>query len=596
MASFVTVVDSSARRVKIKTTPEKSLSEVLQEACSSWRYNASLYGLKNNNKTLDLSRTIRLSGLSSGAKLELIKLSKTPTAISVALQLPESEKAGVSNGRMTDKFASSTSLWQILRSFESANAGGLDSQKNFTGRGVPSMVSGNSGAGRLYYEEPVLRIMGREYSSLTDLQKSLGQLGFNGGSVLLHLNFRASEVPLEQAQEKIEAYFRSLEENDSDTHGVRSGAVDSEVSTLNVGQQILTEEKASKTTEIESSIESVSPAEHASGLTKDDNDLNSSATPNSDDNQGAVTDQAPAGHASALPELGPELSELQEDSNGQIPVTNGKKRKTSAVISREGSPFSEPFIDGPAEPTSSQDVEDKVAAPLVVSSDEPSVTGPDQRPISIFSPPSSTIPQAARRPHNEQDYEPTIAQQQRYQAHLGKISQQQRLLSDSEIDAQAKAQVEKLASINEVEIKVRFPDQSSVSAKFDNTDTSATLYDHVKGLMEHGSEPFSLRFTTPKGAQLVPKDSTVKLISDLGMVGRVLVTVIWDEGANMNARAGPILKAKFRENAQNLEVKEVEGTVEDRPNLGWGRLGEGRSQGDGKSNSAKKLLSKLRKK
>ena len=46
MASFVTVVDSSARRVKIKTTPEKSLSEVLQEACSSWRYNANLYSLK----------------------------------------------------------------------------------------------------------------------------------------------------------------------------------------------------------------------------------------------------------------------------------------------------------------------------------------------------------------------------------------------------------------------------------------------------------------------------------------------------------------------------------------------------------------------
>lgn len=224
------------------------------------------------------------------------------------------------------------------------------------------------------------------------------------------------------------------------------------------------------------------------------------------------------------------------------------------------------------------------------------MTGPDQRPISVFAPPSSTIPQAARRPHNEQDYELTIAQQQRYQAHLGKISQQQRLLSDNEIEARQKAQVEKLANTNEVEIKVRFPDQIQVAAKFNNIDTSATLYDHVEGLMEHGSEPFSLRFTSSKGAQLVPKDSTVKLISDLGMVGRVLVTVIWDEGASMDARAGPIVKAKFRENAQTIEVKEVEGIVEDKPNLGWGRLGEGKSQGEGKTNSAKKLLEKLRKK
>ena len=46
MASFVIVVDTSARRLKIKTNPEKSLSEVLQEACTGWRYNSSLYTLK----------------------------------------------------------------------------------------------------------------------------------------------------------------------------------------------------------------------------------------------------------------------------------------------------------------------------------------------------------------------------------------------------------------------------------------------------------------------------------------------------------------------------------------------------------------------
>ena len=256
---------------------------------------------------------------------------------------------------MTDKFASSTSLWQILRSFESANAGGLNSQKNFTGRGVPSMVSGNSGAGRLYYEEPVLRIMGREYSSLTDLQKSLGQLGFNGGSVLLHLSFRASEVPLEQAQEEIEDYFRSLEESGSDAPGVRSGAVLSEVSTLNGGQQILTEEeKASETLKPESPIESVLPAEHASSLTKDESILNNSATPNIDEEQGAVTDQSPTIDTASLPNPDRGLPELREDSNAPIVTTNGKKRNSSAVSSREGSPFS--------------GIEDKVIAPPAVSS------------------------------------------------------------------------------------------------------------------------------------------------------------------------------------------------------------------------------------
>ena len=136
----------------------------------------------------------------------------------MALQLPESEKEGVANGRMTDKLPSSTSLWQILRRFESATVGGLGAQKNFTGRGVPSMDNGDYGAGRLYYETPVLQIMGREYSSLTELQKTLGQLGFNDGTVLLKLSFRTTSSPLEQAQKEIEDYFKSLDDDSrSDT-------------------------------------------------------------------------------------------------------------------------------------------------------------------------------------------------------------------------------------------------------------------------------------------------------------------------------------------------------------------------------------------
>lgn len=224
------------------------------------------------------------------------------------------------------------------------------------------------------------------------------------------------------------------------------------------------------------------------------------------------------------------------------------------------------------------------------------MNGPDQRPISVYAPPSTTTPRAARRPHDEQDYEPTIAQQQRYQAHLGKISRRQRLQSDSEIEAQQKAQAEKLANIQEVDIKVRFPNQMQVVAKFDNLDTSTILYDYVKGLMEHENDPFSLKFTSAEGTQIVPKDSTVRLISDLGMVGRVLVTLVWDEGASMEARGGANLKTRFREAAQEIEVREVEDTVEDTANIGWGRLGEGKSRGDGKSINAMKLLNKLAKK
>lgn len=46
MASNLVVIDASARRATIKTTPAKVLSDVLQEACSKLGADASRYGLK----------------------------------------------------------------------------------------------------------------------------------------------------------------------------------------------------------------------------------------------------------------------------------------------------------------------------------------------------------------------------------------------------------------------------------------------------------------------------------------------------------------------------------------------------------------------
>ena len=53
-------------------------------------------------KQLDLSLVLRLSGLTSGAKLELVQLSRSPSVVTVALQLPESEVRGAPSGRILD--------------------------------------------------------------------------------------------------------------------------------------------------------------------------------------------------------------------------------------------------------------------------------------------------------------------------------------------------------------------------------------------------------------------------------------------------------------------------------------------------------------
>ena len=139
----------------------------------------------------------------------MVVLSRSPSVVSVALQLPDSE-SGTSN-RLTGKFSTTTTLWLLLRHFES----GLSDSgptRNFTARSIPQAESGESVSERLFYETPVIQVMGRELYSFTDLQKSLGQLGFNSGSILLRLGFRRTESPLEEVIAEINQYFKSDED------------------------------------------------------------------------------------------------------------------------------------------------------------------------------------------------------------------------------------------------------------------------------------------------------------------------------------------------------------------------------------------------
>lgn len=170
-----------------------------------------------NNKPLSLSQQIRHVNLPQGARLELVQASRSPTVISVALNLPASER----NTRLIQKFASNTSLWELLRQFESAQGANY----NFTQRGVPEMNGTGTGSGRLNYEMPVITVMPghKEYGTFVDLQKTLSQLGFDSGSASLRLNFKNSGTPLEEAMAQISQYFKSADSVQPDA-GSRSGA------------------------------------------------------------------------------------------------------------------------------------------------------------------------------------------------------------------------------------------------------------------------------------------------------------------------------------------------------------------------------------
>jgi tether containing UBX domain for GLUT4 len=384
--------------------------------------------------------------------------------VSVALQLPESEAQGIPNGRLTDKFPSTTTLWLVLRKFETGVAGSGGLNKNLTARGSPST---EAGAGRLYYQQPVLQVLNRELSSFTDLQKNLAQLGLNSGSALMRLGYRATETPLEEAILKIQQYFDSVD----GTHTTQS---------------------------------------------------QTQATPTAASDQVVETTQAP-------------------EPSHSIPPTSDTTQNASSDTDM-------------TEPPSQLDGITQTTEPLSPST---------SRPLSVFRPPSSSTPSAALVKHNDADYTPTVEHAQVHQKMLNQSSRNVRLPTEAELAQQAEAEAEKLAAIKEVEIKIRFPDQSAVSTKFGQEDSGKTLHSFVRNdclEQQYSEQPFILRNPGVKPGQkgdTIP-DSEKKLIKDLQLRGRVLVIFGWEDGASLAARgAKSVLKEELRQVAEDIRVVDV---------------------------------------
>ncbi|KAI5866923.1 putative UBX domain protein [Durotheca rogersii] len=213
MATNVKVVGTDLRQVTIKVNPGTYLTDVLEQACEKFKVPSSKYLLKHKQKHLDLSQTWRTSGLVQGAKLELVVRSNTATAINVALQFPSPESnLFPPSGRAAQKLPSDFTIWQILRQFESGKSGDGKSL-NITARGVAQMTKGApAGSGQLYYETPVLVIESRTLSTFADFQKTLSQLGYNSGGVLMRLSFQRTDKTLVDAMEEMGRFFKAEEE------------------------------------------------------------------------------------------------------------------------------------------------------------------------------------------------------------------------------------------------------------------------------------------------------------------------------------------------------------------------------------------------
>lgn len=473
MSASVFVVDSAARRTQIKVTPGKVLREVLEEACRAKKLNPESYALKTqNNKPVDLSQPFRLSGLSPGAKLQLTQASRSTGVVSVALQLPESD----GGGRFTDKFPSNTSLWLVLRKFEEGVAGQPQRKLNLTQRAVQA----DSGALRLYYEQPSINVMSRTIETFTDLQKTLGQLGINGGSILMRLNFKNNGQPLEEAMEEISGYFTSVE-GPSGESGV--------------------------------------------GATQEAHGAHAAGAGNMSSPPDAVADNA---GTSLEGSAGPEPNDEDVEMTSSAPV---------APV-----------------------VEDDVIASSSETQPQPAESAPQPQQqalyngVAVYRAPSNDTPAAALEPDDPSTFEPSIAHAKAHQAALERSGRNTRLLSDKELEEQEAQRQAALATVLNVTVRVRYPDQSMIETNINASETSADVYRKVRETLAHPTEPFELRFLGKKGNQSLPDSADKRLVRDFGFRGKVLVTFAWLQEASTQARQAPALKEEYRSHAQELNV------------------------------------------
>ncbi|KAK3906707.1 GLUT4 regulating protein TUG-domain-containing protein [Staphylotrichum tortipilum] len=441
MSAHVEVVSTDLRRVKVKVTPGTYLVDVLGEACRKLNLQSDKYELKHKQKLVDLTGPYRTSGLSPGAKLELIQKSKSASVLSIALD--------VNGKRYTKKLPSDMSLWKVMRQFESAESG-----LNITGRGVP--VGTNSG--QLYHEAPTINIMGREYSALEDLNKTLSQCGINSGSIVLRATFKLSERTLFDALQEIGRYLSDVEPE---------------------------QPKAEDKTE-------------------------------------------------------PTAAPVVEQPKAETPVEELSKPEVPA-----------PVPAAPTEPTAGGEPMD-VDGP----STSATVAAPTDhlQPTNVFTAPSSSTPAAARTREDDSVYEPTIAHAQLRQQQLLQRSQNRRLKSDAELAADAAEEAARLAKITRVEIKVRFPDQTSAVWTVTPEETGAFLYEAVRGVMAHPDQPFRLILPGPK--TVVHEDGKT-LIAGYRLKGREMLHLLWEDGVPAAARGAPFLKGSVASKAREVVVPKI---------------------------------------
>ncbi|XP_023327268.1 tether containing UBX domain for GLUT4 [Eurytemora carolleeae] len=111
--SSVSVLCPNGHRIKVSTTPNMSILQVLETVCGKKGFDSARHRLEYYNKPLDNTNSIRFAGLSNNAELEMVELKEEEiktnieSKVTVCLQVPSGE-------RLIQEFPSTSSLEEVI--------------------------------------------------------------------------------------------------------------------------------------------------------------------------------------------------------------------------------------------------------------------------------------------------------------------------------------------------------------------------------------------------------------------------------------------------------------------------------------------------
>ncbi|KAG0359520.1 Tether containing UBX domain for GLUT4 [Gamsiella multidivaricata] len=201
MVNIVVSVEGG-KTLSVRTAPTTALRHVLDAVCSQQTLaERETYALKSGAMIVDLSLTVQDARITSGSKLNLVKVYRNRKATIKATLLLED-----GNGAIQD-FDSTATLWDALLGFERASNWSLNltrrtgtqplSAKNILT--IHRRLSKKGRAAGKVYMLPVVTILEQEYNSIQGLKSiTLAQAGAGAQSLILRVTMRHTNHSIDQ--------------------------------------------------------------------------------------------------------------------------------------------------------------------------------------------------------------------------------------------------------------------------------------------------------------------------------------------------------------------------------------------------------------